>query len=95
MCWFSFIAIHLLALNMLISDSICCEIALTCFPKFCCVNETVLHWVHADVKTCHKCESMEHLVIECQEKKIMTSSNKEEMAIIEFIQGTGYQTTKT
>ena len=34
-----------------------------------CVNETVLHWVHADVKTCHKCESMEHLVIECQEKK--------------------------
>ena len=34
-----------------------------------CVNETVLHWVHAEVKTCHKCGSMEHLVIECQEKK--------------------------
>ncbi len=34
-----------------------------------CVNETVLHWVHVDVKTCHKCGSMEHLVIECQEKK--------------------------
>ena len=34
-----------------------------------CVNETVLHWIHADVKTCHKCGSMDHLVIECQEKK--------------------------
>ena len=34
-----------------------------------CVNDTVLHWVYAEVKTCHKCGSMEHLVIDCQEKK--------------------------
>ena len=34
---FSFISIHLLALSMLINDSICYEIALTCFPKFCWV----------------------------------------------------------
>ena len=60
-----------------------------------CVNDTVLHWVYADVKIYHKCGSMEHLVIECQEKKTTTSSNKEEMTTIEFIRGTGYQTTKT
>ena len=60
-----------------------------------CVNETVLYWIHANVKTCHKCESMEHLVIECQEKKDNNEFKQEEMVIIEFIQGIGYQTTKT
>ena len=34
-----------------------------------CVNETVLHWVYANVKTCYKCGSMEYLIFECQEKK--------------------------
>lgn len=33
------------------------------------INDTVLHWVEESVKTCHKCGSMDHLVIDCQEKK--------------------------
>ena len=33
------------------------------------LNGTELHWVTPDVKTCHKCGSMEHLVMDCQEKK--------------------------
>jgi hypothetical protein len=33
------------------------------------VNETTLFWVAQDVKTCHKCGGMDHLVIECKEKK--------------------------
>ena len=33
------------------------------------VNETTLFWVAQEVKTCHKCGGMDHLVIDCKEKK--------------------------
>ena len=33
------------------------------------VNETTLFWVAQEVKTCHKCGGMDHLVIDCIEKK--------------------------
>ena len=59
------------------------------------INDTALYWVFPTIKTCHKCGSMKHLVIECKEKKENDEFKQKRNGYNRVTQDTEFQITKT